>query len=700
MAAQEPEDSQLERSGIKRPWDEDRTLPAKGNTWHGTPLPPIDAVPHKSGQTPRRLDSGSILQSPYPRESIEPGPKRAKYEQNGYRPPHIEDTELSGSLHLRTNNTIYDTNHRSIGLAKSPSYPPKQRLEAWEARSGDRERHVELQNSNSLCRRCKQILTQHQDIDLLESCENCERDPELASLTQVAASVLTELAATLSPGISSEQRRLVSILSEYPASSLSEVSFRFVLIVIHGQSPKLHDLADGAFPSIAQFGLKRTLKWIVDRIQHVNTLADKLVQHLPSDTLQRLNRDVLEDGIQSREIHADMTKRCVVGNSDDGFRSRPDTLEPGYEARFYSIDRPLSNDKIPPLRSNYSHPSSHPSPNPRISMNPPSATNRQLPSPPGRSISSPTSVNFPSPSAPSFGNTSQPVNLPPPSALHQTNANSYLPPIGAPRASDTALQVHSAALQHEVSVQKIALSSLQGEHDKLLAAFSRSQTRASALEKKHNVSDAEIISLSEEKLRLQQQVIELEKDIEDLSRSRDECRQAAVQEGAQYVKIVRKASQLEEMAAQERKSWDILKAEMEKRIEGLRTGSRQGNDSERNSAASVPISTEGDAEKPIISLDKSHSLKQEAAGTVAAGAGDMRELTAYLTKTTNQQHIIIENLEGEVDRLRGRCAEMENALRAVREDSRSMAGYVDSLGLAGKAILERANKTLERGVEG
>jgi chromosome segregation ATPase len=110
-------------------------------------------------------------------------------------------------------------------------------------------------------------------------------------------------------------------------------------------------------------------------------------------------------------------------------------------------------------------------------------------------------------------------------------------------------------LQHEVSVQKIALSSLQNEHDKLLSAFSRAQTRINALERKHDVSDTEIITLTEEKLRLQAQVTELERDIEELARSRDEFRQAAVQEGSQYVEIVKKASLLEAIAGEERKVW-------------------------------------------------------------------------------------------------------------------------------------------------
>ena len=106
---------------------------------------------------------------------------------------------------------------------------------------------------------------------------------------------------------------------------------------------------------------------------------------------------------------------------------------------------------------------------------------------------------------------------------------------------------------HESSIQ--ALNLLQKEHDELLAAFARFQTRANALEKKHTVSDSEIVNLTEEKLRLQAQVIEMERELENLARSRDEYRQAAVHGGAQYVEIVKMASRLERMSAEERKHW-------------------------------------------------------------------------------------------------------------------------------------------------
>lgn len=141
--------------------------------------------------------------------------------------------------------------------------------------------------------------------------------------------------------------------------------------------------------------------------------------------------------------------------------------------------------------------------------------------------------------------------------------------------SPEVLEVYCAALQHEISVQKIALVSLQGEHDKLLAAFSRSQTRASVLEKQHAVSDVEIINLTEQKITLQTQVMQLERDVEELSRARDEYRQAAVQEGAQYVEIVKKASQLEEIAGEERKSWNKIKGDLERKGEQLRVASNE-----------------------------------------------------------------------------------------------------------------------------
>ena len=65
------------------------------------------------------------------------------------------------------------------------------------------------QDSTNLCRRCKKLLSQ--DGDLLEACEDCKKDPELAYITQAAAAGLNQLAETLSSGISSDQRGVTRV---------------------------------------------------------------------------------------------------------------------------------------------------------------------------------------------------------------------------------------------------------------------------------------------------------------------------------------------------------------------------------------------------------------------------------------------------------------------------------------------------------
>ena len=390
-------------------------------------------------------------------------------------------------------------------------------------------------------------------------------------------------------------------------------------------------------------------------------------------------------------------KRRIDVDSDNPFKSRDDAdsssdSKPHTRRRSVTTSM-LANEELPPLRS---QPDYHPS-LPTIDgsvqrashMNPPPApSSRQLPSPPGLCFPSPspTSNSFPSPSIPSYGiNNSQSVNLPPPSSLHQPAPNNYLPPINSAHSSDSALRDHTAALQHEVSVQKIALSSLQGEHDKLLAAFSRSQTRASALEKKHAVSDTEIISLTEEKLRLQAQVIELERDVEELARSRDEFRQAAVQEGSQYVEIVKKASRLEELAGEERKNWNKLKADMERKMEALNAGRGGVNEARKPAEDAAPISHLGDnmeTDTPDSSEDFVPELKMEVTSEPGRNAS-----TSSSSGPVEPQESV-EDLKAEILRLRERCAEVESALKVIRDGSRSMEDIV-------KTLLERADSTLQ-----
>jgi len=295
-----------------------------------------------------------------------------------------------------------------------------------------------------------------------------------------------------------------------------------------------------------------------------------------------------------------------------------------------------------------------------------------------------------------------PMGLPPPPSHQQSPRSNYLPPIGSVN-SPAALQAHTTVLQHEVSVQKLALSSLQGEHDKLLNAFSRSQIRASTLEKKHAVSDNEIITLTEEKLRLQAQVIELERDVEELGKSRDQFRRSAVQEGAQYVEIIKKASQLEERTAEERRSWNKLKTEMEQKIEELMT-----QKTAQDMATSTPQISESSGTRSIgreaLIWNSDSSFQRiitdivTPASSAPEGRGDIKiEPTSDAqpsSKPTDLQPDANKDLKQEIQRLRDRCEEVENVLQTVREESRNMEGLIAALGRAGKSILERTDNAL------
>jgi chromosome segregation ATPase len=146
----------------------------------------------------------------------------------------------------------------------------------------------------------------------------------------------------------------------------------------------------------------------------------------------------------------------------------------------------------------------------------------------------------------------------------------------SPTTTQAAHATHLQDLQHQISTKTLALQTLQREHDQLLAAFSRSQIRCTALDKKSQVSDHEINSLTEDRIRLQQQVEAMEAQIQDLMRSRDEFNQQSSADGAQWRQIVAMSSQLQLKGADdarrfrlERETWERERASLHKRIEEL-----------------------------------------------------------------------------------------------------------------------------------
>lgn len=328
---------------------------------------------------------------------------------------------------------------------------------------------------------------------------------------------------------------------------------------------------------MVESGLLNTLHWMVDSLEKTQAFVDQSVVERSSISYGHDPRD----GSPVASYHHDNMKRRFPANADESYKRQHADFDSAGRHRS-SPASSAAGDELPSISTRSSFQSGMMSNvfGPRMStsnMNHPPVPGQPLPSPPApRTHQSPSSYNIASPST-SYGQVTTPVSLPPPAGLLQASIPNLVQPLSPSSSSETAAQAHSAALQHEISVRTLALQSLQSEHNNLLAAFSRSQTRAGALERKNNITDLEISTLTEERNQLQARISDLEQSIEEVSKSRNEARQSAVQEGAQYVEIVKMASKLEELAMHERKSWTDQKVQMEERIRALESGQQSSS---------------------------------------------------------------------------------------------------------------------------
>jgi hypothetical protein len=185
----------------------------------------------------------------------------------------------------------------------------------------------------------------------------------------------------------------------------------------------------------------------------------------------------------------------------------------------------------------------------------------------------------------------------------------------------TSAQAHAAHashlqdLQHQISTKTLALQTLQREHDQLLAAFSRSQIRCNTLDKKSQVSDHEINTLTEEKIRLQQQVETLESQVEDLSQARDDVQRQSSADGAQYRQIMAMSSKLQMKSAEEAKAfkaakdaWNQEREELEQRLVELesRPDDSMSGDKAKDRAASAET-----GDRDVLESHSLHALRAE-----------------------------------------------------------------------------------------
>lgn len=313
---------------------------------------------------------------------------------------------------------------------------------------------------------------------------------------------------------------------------------------------------------VTKQGLKHSLEWTRSEIRAILQTVHgasatrpglpSLTDVVPERDLVDLRRPSLPGPSPAVATHAHESRPLSLatdsGRSDELSRKSSDPTRDPY----YSQEHPLSSlptpdemHRVQPLEQYPQSASSLPSAGSVFGHQSPTQQHRSY-----RTLPSPPSAQYPSPGFQ-----------------------------GPPSFSSAAHTSHLQDLQHQISTKALALQTLQREHDQLLAAFSRSQIRCSTLDKKSQVSDYEINSLTEEKLRLQQQVESLETQVDELVKARDEVNKQSSADGAQWRQIMAMSSQLQMQGAEEtrkfkadREGWESDRLALRQRIRELETG--------------------------------------------------------------------------------------------------------------------------------
>jgi len=254
---------------------------------------------------------------------------------------------------------------------------------------------------------------------------------------------------------------------------------------------------------------------------------------------------------------------------------------------------------------------------------------------------------------------------------------SSLSPLTEP--SHSAQAAHLQDLQHQISTKTLALQTLQREHDNLLSAFSRSQIRCATLEKKFQVSDSEINTLTEERDKLLLQIEAFETQVEELMSSREEARKQSVANGGQYMKIMAMASRLEAQGAADKKKWmserdcwDREKEEYCREIEAL-----QKEREKVISAEKAPVTNGGPTSEP-----PSEPLQLERPGLCTLNPTHLNRLDGAPRVETNDvlTSTSLVTLRDEIVRLRRSWSAMKVALQGVRTEGERMEQAIHLMG--------------------
>ena len=280
--------------------------------------------------------------------------------------------------------------------------------------------------------------------------------------------------------------------------------------------------------------------------------------------------------------------------------------------------------------------------------------------------------------------------LPSPPGIKFTTSAGILPPMSPSVTGPNGQSAHIAHLQdlqHQLSTKSLAHQILQGEHEKLLAAYSRSQTRCNSLDKKSQVSDAEINNLSEDRQRLQSQIEMFEQQVEELQASRDEAHKQSVANGAQYMQIMAMSSKLQAQSASDlkkwkgdREEWASEKDELLKRIEKMEkeAGHLLKHDFSHGASEAAPLRNES-------------GNNDSSEGTAAPDHGQMEKEEAEEELSS----MSLERLKEEVLSLRRSKREAQSLVQAFRDESGAIRKIAEELGSMGERLVRIGGEARE-----
>lgn len=238
-----------------------------------------------------------------------------------------------------------------------------------------------------------------------------------------------------------------------------------------------------------------------------------------------------------------------------------------------------------------------------------------------------------------------------------------LPPISPALTGSASHLAHLHELQQQIDTRTLAFETLQREHQNLLSAFSRSQSRVAMLDKKFVASEAEISDLNDGRLKLQAQIEALEAQVQEIQQIREDAHTQSITEGAQYMQIMAMSSKLQAQGASDSQKW---KAEREQWELDKKAFTMQIEHLEGEKQALIRILRVSEPSDSFLTLDQSTAATGTLEGSdTQASRGTLRE---------------------EIRELRIKCNNLEVALQAIRHESGNFGQAFARLGSIGRRL--------------